>query len=62
MKQEMEDVKDDLEIANETVTQQAVFTDSWQSKFDELATIAKASGVDGAVISKIRNRSITGSN
>lgn len=56
---DLEDVRDDLDIANETVTQQAVFTDAWQSKFDELAAIAQAAGVDGRVISEIRNRSIT---
>lgn len=56
---DLEDVRDDLDIANETVTQQAVFTDAWQSKFDELAAIAQAAGVDGKTISDIRNRSIT---
>ena len=56
---DLEDVRDDLDIANETVTQQAVFTDAWQSKFDDLAAIAQAAGVDGRVISEIRNRSIT---
>ena len=56
---DLEDVRDDLDIANETVTQQAVFTDAWQSKFDELAAIAQAAGVDGKTISEIRNRSIT---
>jgi len=56
---DLEDVRDDLDIANETVTQQAVFTDAWQSKFDELAAIAQAAGVDGKIISEIRNRSIT---
>ena len=56
---DLEDVRDDLDIANETVTQQAVFTDAWQSKFDELGVIAQAAGVDGKIISEIRNRSIT---
>ena len=56
---DLENVREDLDIANDTVTQQAVFTDAWQSKFDELAAIAQAQGVDGRAISEIRNRSIT---
>jgi len=54
----LEDVREDLEIANETVTQQAVFTDGWQSKFDKLATIAQAAGVDALTILGIRDQSI----
>jgi len=54
----LEDVREDLEIANETVTQQAVFTDGWQSKFDQLAAIAQAAGVDALTILGIRDQSI----
>ena len=43
-------------IANETVTQVAVFTDRWQSKFDDLKALAVAAGVDGAAITAIKNR------
>jgi len=53
---DLEDVRDDLDIANETVTQQAVFTDRWQSKYDDLKALAEANGVDGAAIAAITNR------
>ena len=52
---DLEDVRDDLDIANETVTQVAVFTDRWQSKFDDLKALAVANGVDGAAIAAIMN-------
>ena len=54
----LKDAREDLDIANDTVTQQAVFTDAWQNKFEELAKLAEAGRVDGAKISEIRNRSI----
>jgi len=53
---DLEDVRDDLDIANETVTQVAVFTDRWQSKFDDLKALAEAAGVDGAAIAAIKDR------
>jgi len=53
---DLEDVRDDLDIANETVTQVAVFTDRWQSKYDDLKALAEAAGVDGAAIAAITNR------
>ena len=56
--EDLKDVREDLDIANDTVTQQAVFTDAWQNKFEELAKLAEAGKVDGAKISEIRNRSI----
>ena len=62
-REDLKDVREDLDIANDTVTQQAIFTDAWQNKFEELAKLAEAGRVDGAKISEIRNRSIiTGRN
>jgi len=58
MKDDLDDAKDDLEIANETLTQQAVATDRWQGRFDELAELAQAAGVDGQKIAEIRSRSL----
>ena len=53
---DLEDVREDLDIANETVTQVAVFTDRWQSKFDDMKALAEANGADGAAIAAIRDR------
>ena len=58
IQEDLKDVREDLDIANDTVTQQAVFTDAWQNKFEELAKLAEIGKVDGATISDIRNRSI----
>ena len=52
----LEDLREDLEIANETITHQMVFTDAWQSKFDDLKALAEAAGVDGAAIAAIKDR------
>jgi len=52
----LENVRDDLDISNDTLTQLTVFLDFWQSKFDELASLAAAGGVDGSKISIIRRR------
>ena len=52
---DLEDVRDDLDIANETVTQVAVFTDRWQSKCDDMKALAEANGADGAAIAAIMN-------
>lgn len=57
--EDLKDVREDLDIANDTVTQQAVFTDAWQNKFEELAKLVEVGKVDGAKISEIRNRSIS---
>lgn len=54
-KEKLEDVKDDLAIANETIVQQLLATDSWQTRFDDLA---KRGNVDEAVVAEIRNRSL----
>ena len=56
---DLKDVREDLDIANDTVTQQAVFTNAWQNKFEELAKLAEVGRVDGANILEIRNRSIS---
>jgi len=61
IKATLDDAKDDLEIANETLTQQAVATDSWQGRFEELAELAQAGAVDGQTIAEIRSRSLLGS-
>eukprot|EP00956_Cyclotella_meneghiniana_P015576 scaffold23941_cov42-Cyclotella_meneghiniana.AAC.5 len=57
-KAELEDTREDLDIANETVQQQALATDIWQRKFDELAALVAAGKVDGAAVAAIRNRSL----
>eukprot|EP00956_Cyclotella_meneghiniana_P007848 scaffold10456_cov45-Cyclotella_meneghiniana.AAC.7 len=57
-KVELEDTREDLDIANETVQQQALATDIWQRKFDELAALVAAGKVDGAAVAAIRNRSL----
>ena len=52
---------EDLGIANDTLTQEHLFTNSWQNKFERLASLVEGSGiVDGAIVSKIRNESISG--
>lgn len=56
----LDDVREDLDIANETVMQQTVFTDNWQSRFDELALLAEAAGVERSLISELRHRSHNG--
>ena len=52
------DVRDDLDIEKDTVTQQEIFLTAWMKKFDELAGIARNAGVDGAVMKSIRDRSV----
>jgi Ran GTPase-activating protein (RanGAP) involved in mRNA processing and transport len=54
-KGDLQDTREDLEDANELVVQQTLFTDIWQSKFDELAALV-ADKVDGATLAAIRNR------
>lgn len=56
---DLEDVREDLDIANDTVTQQAVATNIWQSRFDELVALVGVGQADGAMISVIRNRSLS---
>ena len=53
------DVRDDLDIEKDTVTQQEIFLTAWMNKFDELADIARNAGVDGAVMKSIRYRSVS---
>jgi len=40
------EAKEDIEDVNELVQQQAVFTDKWQGKFDDVAKLAQEAGVD----------------
>ena len=49
--------REDLDIANDTVQLQALATDIWQRKFDELAALV-AGKVDGAAVAAIRDRSL----
>ena len=57
IKAELEEIEEDLEIAHETVQQQALATDIWQRRFDELAALVNGK-VDGAAVAAIRNRSL----
>ena len=50
------DVQEDLEDSRELVTQQTLFTNIWQDRFDEVFELARAAGVDGNRLSEIRNR------
>ena len=43
----LEDVREDLDIANDTVTQQAVFTDAWQSSSMNLLQLLKLRELTG---------------
>ena len=54
---ELKDAREDLDIANDTVQLQALATDIWQRKFDELAALV-AGKVDGAAVAAIRDRSL----
>eukprot|EP00984_Skeletonema_dohrnii_P024350 scaffold13462_cov105-Skeletonema_dohrnii-CCMP3373.AAC.5 len=58
-RREKQDVEEDLEDANILVTQQAVATDVWQGRFDELFELARAAGVDGRRLSEIRYRPLS---
>ena len=52
-------VQEDLEDANEVVTQQTLATDIWQGRFDEIFELARAAGVDGKTLSEIRDRPLS---
>ena len=52
-------VQEDLEDANEVVTQQTLATDIWQGRFDEIFELARAAGVDGKTLSEIRHRPLS---
>ncbi len=52
------DARDDLGIEKDTITQQEIFLTAWMKKFDELADIARNTGVDGALLKSIRDRSV----
>ena len=55
---DFEEVMENLRDANDLVQQQYLAQDIWQRRFDELASLAKAGQVDGAMISDIQNRSL----
>mmetsp|Transcript_19107 Transcript_19107/g.38473 ORF Transcript_19107/g.38473 Transcript_19107/m.38473 type:complete len:189 (+) Transcript_19107:808-1374(+) len=55
----LRDVQEDLEDSNELVTQQTLTTDIWQGRFDELFELARAAGIDGNLLSEIRNRPLS---
>ena len=56
IKVKMEEAGEDLEDANELTEQTALMLNSWQSKFDDLAELAKNHGAGVAAIGAIRSR------
>ena len=50
--------KEDLEDSQELVEQQAMFTDTWQGKFEELKELAKSNGTPLAAILEIQDRKV----
>ena len=56
IKVKMEEAEEDLEDANELTEQTALMLNSWQSKFDDLAEMAKNYGAGVAAIGAIRSR------
>ena len=56
IKVKMEEAEEDLEDANELTEQTALMLNSWQSKFDDLAELAKNHGAGVAEIGAIRSR------
>ena len=56
IKVKMEEAGEDLEDANELTEQTALMLNSWQSKFDDLAELAKNHGAGVAEIGAIRSR------
>ena len=55
----LKDAQEDLEDANEVVTQQTLTTDIWQGRFDEIFELASEAGVDGNRLSQIRYRPLS---
>ena len=53
-----EDVKEDLDIVNDTLGMQSRTTDIWQTRFDEVYKLAEGAGVDASVLTVIRDRSL----
>ena len=52
----LDDVQDDLEDAQENFGYQTLYTNFWQSKFDELMELAIQNGADQNAINEIRDR------
>ena len=55
-KNRLDDVQDDLEDAQENFGYQTLYTNFWQSKFDELMELAIQNGADQNKINEIRDR------
>mmetsp|Transcript_20927 Transcript_20927/g.60015 ORF Transcript_20927/g.60015 Transcript_20927/m.60015 type:complete len:296 (+) Transcript_20927:123-1010(+) len=53
------EAKDDCDDTNELVQQQTLTVDIWQGRFDEVAKLAEAAGVDIQQINAIRHRSLS---
>ncbi len=53
-----EGVREDLEDANKLVEQQAITTNIWQGRFDELVALVEAGQVDSATVSANSNGSL----
>ena len=58
LKAKLKAAKEDLEDSQELVEQQAMFTDTWQGKFEELKELAKSGGISLAAILEIQNRKV----
>ena len=56
MEADLNEVKEDLEDANELVGQMSLTTDIWQGPFDKLMSLVESGHADGASINAIRNR------
>ena len=56
-KAELEDTREEFDIENETLQQQALATDIWKRKFNELADLV-ACKMDGAAVAAICNWSL----
>ena len=52
----LDDVQDDLEDAQDNFGYQTLYTNFWQSKFDELMELAIQNGADQNKINEIRDR------
>ena len=52
----LDEIKHELEEANELVKQQTLTTDIWQGRFDEVAQLALKAGIDPETINEIRYR------
>lgn len=58
VKANLEEPKNDLDDAEELNGQQALAVNILQGRIDELVSLARAAGADGAVIAEIQNRTL----